>query len=219
MYCCCMALELLTALIAFSFVSSITPGPNNLMLLASGTNFGLRRTLPHMAGVTIGFIIMVMLVGVGLIQLFDRFPMSYQALKLISVAYLLYLAWKIATASALASGEPSQESSTEPAAANDRSSTAKPFTFIQAALFQWVNPKAWAMALTAITAYTPDSHPLPSVVAVALVFGAVNLPSITVWVLLGTQIRRFLSDPFKLRVFNVVAALLLLSSLYPILFS
>lgn len=206
-----MALELLTALIAFSFVSSITPGPNNLMLLASGTNFGLRRTLPHMAGVTIGFVIMVMLVGAGLIQLFDRFPVSYQVLKWVSVSYLVYLAWKIATTSAVPAADASQES--------EGPSSAKPFTFVQAALFQWVNPKAWAMALTAITAYTPDSHPLPSVVAVALVFGAVNLPSITVWVLLGTRIRRYLSDPVKLRTFNVIAALLLLSSLYPILFS
>ncbi len=203
-----MTADILTALIAFSFVSSITPGPNNLMLLASGTNFGLRRTLPHMLGVTIGFTVMVTLVGVGLMQLFDRFPASYQVLKAVSVLYLLYLAWKIATSAAPDSGE-----GAEPAKAS-----AKPFSFIQAALFQWVNPKAWAMALTAITAYTPDTHPLPSVLLVALVFGAVNLPSITAWVLLGTQIRRLLSDPMKLRLFNIVAAVLLLSSLYPILF-
>lgn len=203
-----MTADILTALIAFSFVSSITPGPNNLMLLASGTNFGLRRTLPHMTGVTIGFTVMVTLVGVGLMQLFDRFPASYQVLKVVSVLYLLYLAWKIATSAVPDSGEGG-----EPAKAS-----AKPFSFIQAALFQWVNPKAWAMALTAITAYTPDTHPLPSVLLVALVFGAVNLPSITAWVLLGTQIRRLLRDPVKLRLFNIVAAVLLLSSLYPILF-
>lgn len=203
-----MTVDILTALIAFSFVSSITPGPNNLMLLASGTNFGFRRTLPHMAGVTIGFTVMVTLVGVGLMQLFDRFPASYQVLKGVSVLYLIYLSWKIATAAAPDAGKVGEQSR----------SAAKPFSFIQAALFQWVNPKAWAMSLTAITAYTPDTHPLPSVLLVALIFGAVNLPSITVWVLLGTQIRRHLNDPVKLRVFNVVAALLLLSSLYPILF-
>lgn len=203
-----MTVDILTALIAFSFVSSITPGPNNLMLLASGTNFGFRRTLPHMSGVTIGFTVMVTLVGVGLMQLFDRFPISYQVLKVVSVLYLIYLSWKIATAAAPDVGKSGDQSS----------AAAKPFSFIQAALFQWVNPKAWAMSLTAITAYTPDTHPLPSVLLVALIFGAVNLPSITAWVLLGTQIRRHLSDPLKLRIFNVVAALLLLSSLYPILF-
>lgn len=204
-----MTADLFTALIAFAFVTSITPGPNNLMLLASGTNYGFRRTLPHLAGVAIGFTIMVLLVGVGLMQLFDRFPTSYQILKIVSVLYLMYLSWKIATAIAPAAGKGGEQSS----------STGKPFSFIQAALFQWVNPKAWAMALTAITTYTPASHPLPSVLSVALIFGAVNLPSIAVWVLLGTQIRRHLSDPVKLRVFNIVAAALLLSSLYPILFS
>lgn len=203
-----MTVDILTALVAFSFVSSITPGPNNLMLLASGTNFGFRRTLPHMSGVTIGFTVMVILVGVGLMQLFDLFPASYQVLKVVSVLYLIYLSWKIATAAAPDVGEGGVQSN----------SAAKPFSFIQAALFQWVNPKAWAMSLTAITAYTPDTHPLPSVLLVALIFGAVNLPSITAWVLLGTQIRRHLSDPVKLRVFNIVAAVLLLSSLYPILF-
>lgn len=206
-----MTFELLTALIAFSFVSSITPGPNNLMLLASGTNYGLRRTVPHMLGVAIGFTLMVMLIGVGLVKLFDRLPMIYLALKVISVAYLIYLSWKIATAAA-----PAVDNDQESA---DSASLSKPFTFIQAALFQWVNPKAWAMGLTAVTAYTPQPHPLASVVLVALVFGTVNLPCITTWVLLGTQIRRFLSDPIKLRAFNIGAALLLLSSLYPILFA
>ncbi|MFT6301340.1 MAG: threonine/homoserine/homoserine lactone efflux protein [Granulosicoccus sp.] len=204
-----MTFDLLTALIVFSFVSSITPGPNNLMLLASGTNFGFRRTLPHMFGVAIGFTIMVMLVGVGLIRLFDQFPTSYQILKIISVLYLIYLSWKIATVAAPALEKRNKQSSP----------VATPFNFIQATLFQWINPKAWAMALTAITAYTPASHPLPGVLMVALIFGAVNLPSITVWVLLGTQVRRFLSDPIKLRVFNIFAAMLLLSSLYPIIFS
>lgn len=206
-----MTLELLTALIAFAFVASITPGPNNLMLLASGTNFGFRRTLPHMFGVAIGFTLMVASVGIGLVEVFDRFPVSYQILKVVSVLYLLYLAFKVATA-----GSPAAPAASAPAPPSV--AAAKPFTFLQAAAFQWVNPKAWAMALTAITAYTPESHPLPSVLLVAAVFGVVNLPSISVWMLLGTQLRRLLTDPFKLRAFNVIAALLLVGSLYPIIF-
>ncbi len=201
-----MTYELIIALIAFAFVSSITPGPNNLMLLTSGANFGYRRTISHMLGVSIGFTLMVMLVGVGLMGLFTAVPASYVALKWIGMLYLLFLAWKIATTSALA-------------ADGDAKTASKPFTFLQAALFQWVNPKAWTMGVTAISVYTPPSQPLYSVFLVALIFGIVNLPSVNMWVLIGTQLRRFLAAPLKLRIFNVVAALLLVSSLYPILFA
>ncbi len=135
-----MTYSLLAALALFAFVSSITPGPNNLMLMASGANFGFRRTVPHMLGVALGFVFMVVLVGSGLVQVFDAWPLSYTILKSVSVIYLLYLAWKIATAA--------------PAAQTSAGGT--PMTFPQAAAFQWVNPKTWAMALTAITAYTPS---------------------------------------------------------------
>ncbi len=199
--------EIITALIAFAFVSSITPGPNNLMLMASGTNFGFKHTIPHVLGVVIGFTVMIVLVGVGLLQLFDAFPLSYLILKVLSVAYLFYLAWKIATSAPLENDDTRLESK------------AKPFTFLQAALFQWVNPKAWAMALTAISAYMPPFHSMITVVMVAVIFGAVTLPSTSVWVLIGSQMRRFLTNPFSLQVFNVCTALLLIGSLYPILFS
>ena len=119
-----MNIEILLALTLFALVSSITPGPNNLMLMASGANFGFRRSIPHMLGVSLGFTLMVLLVGVGLVQVFDLFPVSYQILKVVSVAYLLYLAWKIGTA---ASGN------------NDTKAGGTPFTFVQAALFQWVS--------------------------------------------------------------------------------
>lgn len=200
-----MSIEILTALAAFAFVSSITPGPNNLMLMASGTNFGFTRTIPHMFGVSIGFTIMVILVGAGLMNLFEAWPLSFTVLRVLSVAYLLYLAWKIATAT-LPSGD-SQESRKD----------GKPLTFFQAALFQWVNPKAWAMALTAISAFAPESGAFHGVLLVALVLAAINLPSISTWVVLGTQLRRWLTDPIKLRIFNVVAAIFLVGSLYPIL--
>ena len=167
-----MDTTLLAGLAAFAFVTSITPGPNNLMLMASGANFGLRRTLPHLLGV---------------------------ALEVGSVVYLLYLAWRIATAAAPGEADPS----------------GRPFSFLQAAAFQWVNPKAWAMALTAVTAYSA-SRDWPSVVAVALVFGAINLPSVGSWALLGRGMRRFLTDPVRLRAFNVLMALLLLGSLWPV---
>jgi threonine/homoserine/homoserine lactone efflux protein len=194
-----MNFEVLSALTIFAFVSSITPGPNNLMLMNSGANFGFKKTIPHLLGVGVGFTLMIALVGLGVIKLFDSFPLSYQILKVISIIYLLYLAFKIARSK----GSFEQESS---------SST--PFTFIQAALFQWVNPKAWTMALTSISLYAP-SKSFVAVLFVAIVFGLINLPCISSWVVLGQKIQVLLTDRMRLRAFNITMALLLVMSLYP----
>jgi threonine/homoserine/homoserine lactone efflux protein len=196
-----MTLDLLTALAAFAFVSSITPGPNNLMLMASGANFGFRRTIPHMLGVGLGFVFMVMLVGAGLVQVFDAYPTSHTILKVVSVAYLLYLAWKIANTAPI----------------RDGTAAGTPMTFLQAAAFQWVNPKAWTMALTAVTVYTPDTT-FRAIGLVALVFGVINLPSVSSWTLLGQQMARVLTNPARLTAFNWIMATLLVASLYPVLF-
>lgn len=195
-----MNAELLAALATFAFVSSITPGPNNLMLLASGANFGIVRTIPHMLGIGIGFTLMIVLVGVGLIQVFDAVPVSHTILKIVSVAYLLWLAWKIANAGA-PQGDKAQGT---------------PMTFLQAAAFQWVNPKAWTMALTAITIYAPDRS-LTAIALVALIFGMINLPSVSTWTLIGQQMQRFLTDAGRLRAFNWTMAALLVASLWPVL--
>lgn len=196
-----MTYELIAGLSSFALVSSLTPGPNNLMLMTSGANFGFGRTIPHMLGVSIGFTLMVLLVGIGLMQLFNAYPLSHSILKVVSVVYLVYLALKIATAGrSVASGE----------------KAARPLTFLQAALFQWVNPKAWTMALTAVSIYSPSSH-LASVAFVAVLFGLINLPSVSMWTLLGQQLQLLLTNPLRLRVFNVSMALLLLGSLYPVL--
>jgi threonine/homoserine/homoserine lactone efflux protein len=200
-----MTLNLVLALAAFALVSSLTPGPNNLMLMASGTHFGFARTVPHMLGVSIGFLFMVILVGLGLVGIFKAFPVSYVILKWVSVVYLLYLAWHIATAGALVVKESGLEAQ-----------EAKPMRFYQAVLFQWVNPKAWTMALTAITVYAPSQKPLLGLVTVAVIFGAINLPSVGLWALLGVQMRRFLDQPGKMRAFNITAALLLVATLYPV---
>lgn len=197
-----MTYDLIPALAGFAFVTSITPGPNNLMLMASGANFGLRRTLPHMLGVGLGFTYMVAAVGLGLYGIFDRWPVAHDALKVASVAYLLWLAWKIATAA--------------PKAPEAPETAGRPMTFLQAAAFQWVNPKAWAMALTAIAAYSPDRS-LAGVALVAVVFGIVNIPSVGCWTVLGQQMRRFLTTGHRLRAFNATMALLLVATLWPIL--
>ena len=192
--------QTLPALTAFAFVSSITPGPNNLMLMTSGTNFGFRRTLPHLMGVALGFVLMIVLVGLGLAELFTRYPLAHEALKWVSVAYLLFLAWKVATA------QPPGEGGV---------AGGRPLTFLQAALFQWVNPKAWTMALTGVTVYMPPVDPWLGLVVVAALFGAVNLPCVGLWAAMGVKLRRWLDDARRLRWFNVAAALLLVASLYP----
>lgn len=195
-----MTQAIFSALFFFAFVSSITPGPNNLMLMASGANFGFKRTLPHMLGVGLGFTFMILLIGLGIAQIFEVYPASKTALKIISVAYLLYLAWKIANAAPLET-------------TNDKST---PFSFLQACLFQWVNPKAWSMALSSIGAYAP-SQDLTGILWVALVFGAVNLPCISIWVIFGQQMKRLLTSRKRLRAFNITMALLLVASLYPVI--
>jgi len=153
-----MTFDALIALIGFAVATSITPGPNNLMLMASGANFGYRRSIPHMLGISLGHMLMIVLVGLGLIGLFELFPVLDTVMKVLSVTYLLFLAWKTANAAPPAEG----------------AAAGTPLTFLQAAAFQWVNPKAWFMALTAITVYSHD-RTLPGVVLVAAIFSASNL--------------------------------------------
>jgi len=196
-----MTYEMILPLMMFALVSSITPGPNNLMLLASGANFGFRRSVPHMLGISLGFALMALLVGLGLAQVFEVYPVLKLVLKVLAVAYMLYLAWKIANAAA-------------PTAMDE---AGKPFTFLQAAAFQWVNPKAWAMALTAVTVYAPNQE-FVVIVVVAVVFSAVNLPSVTFWAVLGQQAQRILTNHRRLQVFNISMATLLVGSLYSVLF-
>ncbi len=196
-----MTLEIFLALVGFSLVSSITPGPNNLMLLASGTNFGMIRSIPHMLGISGGFAFLLLCVGFGLGEILEKAPTLYLALKIAGALYLVYLAWKIANSG------PVQKAEAE----------GKPMRFFEAAAFQWVNPKAWVMALGSMTAYTNQENYALSVGIVALVFTLVNLPSIAVWCGLGMWLRQFLSDPVRLRFFNIAMAISLVVCLWPML--
>lgn len=188
-----------SAAMTFALVMSITPGPNNTMLLASGVNFGFRRTLPHMMGITAGCIVMMIAIGLGLGQLFARVPALYPVLEIASAAYLLYLAWKIAASRTLSVG-----------AADKR-----PMTFFQAAAFQWVNPKAWMMVVTGVTAFRLHDNLLINALLLAAAFAIVNLPSISVWAAFGLAVRRFLSSAAVLRAFNWAMAALLIASIVP----
>lgn len=192
--------ELLAALTAFAFVSSVTPGPNNVMLLASGVNFGFRRTVPHMLGIGLGFGVMTVIVGLGLAGVFASWPPARLGLQVVSASYLLWLAWKIAHA----------------AAPGTASATGRPLSFLQAAAFQWVNPKAWTMALGAVALYAPGQDPW-AVLVVAVVFVLVNVPSVALWAGMGTALAGALGDPVWRQRFNWTMAALLVASLWPVL--
>ncbi len=191
----------LTALVTFAFATSITPGPNNMMLFASGVNFGFRRTIPHMLGIGVGFLSLLIGVGLGLGALLVTVPLLYTGLKIAGGIYLVYIAWKIGSSRTLGEGKAS----------------ARPMTFLGAAAFQWVNPKAWVMAVTAMAVYVDPNSYVWSVVVIGLVFAAVNLPSVSTWAGFGSVLREWLSVPVRLKWFNITMAVLLVASLWPML--
>lgn len=196
-----MTLTTFTALLVFSFVSSATPGPNNIMLFASGVNFGLRRTWPHAFGISVGFGVLLACIGFGLGYVLESVPVLFTLIKVGGGLYMLYLAWRIANSGPVETGE----------------RTARPMTFMEAALFQWVNPKAWVMGLVAMAAYTGEGNYTVNVWIVVFAFCIVNFPSVTLWAGFGTAMREFLRDPAKLRLFNGLMALALIISLWPML--
>jgi len=197
-----MSSETFIALLIYAFVTSITPGPNNLMLLASGVNFGFVRTIPHAIGIGGGFLTLLLAVGFGLGAVLTAFPTLHLVLKIAGGAYLLYLAWRITMSRSMGKGA---------------DAAGRPMTFLEAAAFQWVNPKAWVMAVSAMAIYTTPARPFLSVLIVAGAFAAVNLPSVSTWAGFGTALRGFLADPVRLKWFNIAMGLLLAATLWPML--
>ena len=191
------------AIIAFAITACVTPGPNNAMIMASGVNYGIRRSLPHYFGICLGFPAMVVAVGLGISTVFEQFPVLHLLLKLAGAAYLTYLAWRIALTPVT---ELSQKAG-------------KPFTFLQAAAFQWINPKAWVLAVGATVTYTVigDSY-ISQVLILALIFMLFGSPCILLWLWFGTALRQFLQNPRSVRLFNYSMAVLLLVSLVPVFF-
>jgi threonine/homoserine/homoserine lactone efflux protein len=192
---------LIGPLLLFSSVMSLTPGPNVVMVTASAANFGFRPVIPHMLGITLGFGLLVMAVGLGLAGLFQTEPRLHLALKYLGGAYLLYLAWRIATASGPGGG----------------TACAKPIGFIEAVLFQCVNPKGWVFAVGTIAAYTTvGGNAVWQTLVIAVVNAATCLVSVVVWAAFGTVIGRYLRDPRLRRLFNGTMAGLLVLSLVPV---
>jgi threonine/homoserine/homoserine lactone efflux protein len=196
-----MSLEIFLTLLVFAFVTSITPGPNNFMLLASGVNFGFKRTVPHMFGIGSGFFSLLLGVGLGLGALIGTFPLLYTILKFAGGAYLISLAYKIAMSRSLSTVD----------------GKARPMTFMEAAAFQWINPKAWVMAVTAMATYTSPQAYFATVLIVGIAFAFVNIPSVSSWAAFGQMMRGWLADPIRLKWFNITMAILLVASLWPML--
>jgi threonine/homoserine/homoserine lactone efflux protein len=195
-----MPMEMFTALVAFAAAIAFTPGPNNIMVTASGVNFGFRRTLPHILGITFGFMVLLIGCAVGLGAVFAAWPPLQMALKVAGAVYLLWLAWKIATAAP---------------AAGDDARIAQPITFLQAALFQWVNPKAVVAALSAIAIYVRPAYWLSDFGLMLVVFAVATILAVATWASFGVALRRVLTDPQQARIFNVAMALLLVASIVP----
>lgn len=192
---------LVVAIIPFAVSMTATPGPNNIIAMASGTNFGYWRTLPVILGIVFGVSSMVLCMGLGLGQLFSLYPGVHMVLKVVASAYLLYLAWKIATARNISDGK-AQE---------------KPLTFTQGALFQWINPKAWVMAVSAVTSFTsPTLSPIAQALVICLVLTCVAIPSVSAWAIFGSGIARLMRSERAFQIFNIVAGGLLVLSLIPI---
>ena len=189
------------AIALFAVSTCITPGPNNIMIMTSGLNFGVRHSLQHLLGIYIGFPVMIIFVGLGVAEIFEVYPVMQTALKIIGASYLTFLAWKIATA-------PISEYS---------ENRGKPFTFIQAALFQWVNPKAWVLAVGATVTYTVLSEPYTfQIFMIALIFMLFGSPCTLLWLFFGASLKTILRYPRYIQAFNFSMAALLIISLAPV---
>ncbi len=196
-----MQIDVFLALIVFASVMAFTPGPNNILLTASGVNFGFARTIPHLLGVDIGFVVLLAVFAAGLGLIFAALPALQLVLKIAGAAYMLWLAWKVASA------KPVDGNADAPG---------RPMTFLQAAAFQWVNPKAVVAALSGVAVYMRPGHERQDFVIVLGVFALATALSTATWAGFGVALRRYLRDPKHARIFNVVMGLLLIVSIYPI---
>ncbi len=195
---------MLVSITSFTLAGVMTPGPNNIMLLTSGLTFGYKKTIPHMLGVALGFSLMVIGVGLGIGAVFELFPALFTILKVVGISYLLWMAWHIANAK----GD-----------IKTTKKTSKPFTFLQAASFQWVNPKAWVMAITSTLSFiTNPEYGFVQVLIIALIYFLSSIISTNSWTLGGVYLKKLIKNEQHVRVFNIIMAILIVASILPVIF-
>jgi threonine/homoserine/homoserine lactone efflux protein len=195
-------MEFYLSIFIFAISSTVTPGPNNIMIMTSGLNYGVKNSIPHLLGICFGFPVMVIVIGFGFSVIFERYPLFNEIIKILGVVYLLYLSWLIASSSPVSL----------------EGTKSKPLSFTQAALFQWVNPKAWVVATGAVSAYTSVSSDFfVQVIFIALAFLIVAIPSLGTWLIFGVGIKKYLKSPTHQKIFNLSMALLLILSVLPVL--
>lgn len=197
-----MPFETLVALVIFAAVTSVTPGPNNAMVLASGVHFGFRRTIPHMAGIALGYGVMLAIIGAGVGTAMSVSPLVEVGMRLASGAWMVWVAWSLAR-------------STD---AGRDAARIRPMTFMEGALFQWVNPKGWVLAISSMSLFTKSGDLVTDIAIVVAVYVVTCLPSSSIWTAFGVSLRRFLEVPWRLRAFNISMAILLLASTLPLIF-
>jgi len=197
-------IDMIIPLATFAFVTAISPGPNNMMLLTSAANFGLVRTIPLIAGIAIGFGVMVIGVGAGLARALESNPLLYRAMQAISALFLCWLAWNLLRVKHIPVDSGAKK-------------TARPISFAEAAAFQWVNPKAWGMAVSSISIYLPPDADGTELVLAGLIFGVVSCITCSTWAICGMVLQSFLSDPRRIRIFNVGSVIFLLIVSIPLL--
>jgi threonine/homoserine/homoserine lactone efflux protein len=190
----------MAALFSFAFVTSVTPGPNNIMLATSGVNFGIRPTVPHMAGITSGLLIIIIATGLGLGTVFSHYPLVRQVLEVLGILYTLWLAWKIASAGSLGGGE-----------------LPHPMRYGAAFAFQWVNVKLWLMAIATVALYVRPGHTLADTATITAVIAVINVPVMLMWAGFGAALKDMLQIPARIRVFNIVMGLALAASVEALL--
>jgi len=196
---------MIISIATFTISTVTTPGPNNIMLLSSGLTFGYKKTIPHMSGIIVGFPFMVVLVGLGMGVIFEKFPIILSILKIVGILYLFWMAFKIANNTNSYEVEEGQKS--------------EPFTFFQAAIFQWVNPKAWIMAITAISIFvTANENSYLQVITIAFIYLLSSIISTNSWAFGGVVLKKFIKNESSVKKLNIIMAVLLIASVLPIIF-
>ncbi len=197
-------ITMLISISTFTLSTVLSPGPNNIMLLSSGLTFGYKKTIPHILGVMLGFPLMVIIVGLGMGVIFEQYPIALKILKIVGILYLFWMAYKIATNSSTYS--------------NDNSNS-QPFTFIQSAGFQWVNPKAWIMAITSVSVFVIDGNSsFIQVFVIAFIYMLSGVISTNTWALGGVFLKSIIKNEKSIKIFNIIMAVLLVASVLPLVF-